>query len=57
MVGICSKFGQGFDLAKLFKMLKVDRMSLPIAENPSGLCGNMYSLSGQIIILQFPTSS
>ena len=36
--------GQGWKKSKKVKILKVLRMGLPIVENLSGLCGNMFSL-------------
>ena len=44
MVGIWSKFGQGRKFVKKIKIWKVLRMGLPIVENLSGLCGNIFSL-------------
>ena len=38
------KIGQGGKLVKKVKIWKVLRMGLPIVENLSGLCGNMFGL-------------
>ena len=41
---IWSKVGQGLNLVKKVEISKVLRMGLPIEENLSGLCGNVFSL-------------
>ena len=45
MVGILSKFGQGWKLVKKVKICKVLRMGLPIVENLSGLQESIFNLS------------
>ena len=41
---IWSKVGQGLSLVKKIRKIKVLRMGLPVVENLSGLCGNIFSL-------------
>ena len=44
MVGSWSEFGQGPNLIKTFKALKILRMGLPTVNNISEFCGKMFSL-------------
>ena len=44
MVGIWYKFGQTWKPVNMSKLLKVRRMGLPVVENLSGLCDNIFGL-------------